>query len=75
MHNLFFLCQMISCRTRGFSFTRALLGIPSDELHVCGDPAAIPLIQKVLEVTNDIIEVRMLLLFSVQSISIGNIMI
>ncbi|CAA6653708.1 unnamed protein product [Spirodela intermedia] len=48
---------MISCRTRGFSFTRALLGISSDELHVCGDPAAVPLIQKILEVTGDTIEV------------------
>ncbi|CAA7388067.1 unnamed protein product [Spirodela intermedia] len=50
--------QMISCRTRGFSFTRALLGISSDELHVCGDPAAVPLIQKILEVTGDTIEVQ-----------------
>ncbi|XP_078436287.1 ATP-dependent RNA helicase isoform X3 [Wolffia australiana] len=49
--------QMISCRTRGFSFTRALLGISSDELHVCGDPAAVPLIQKILEVTGDTIKV------------------
>ncbi|XP_078436286.1 ATP-dependent RNA helicase isoform X2 [Wolffia australiana] len=48
--------QMISCRTRGFSFTRALLGISSDELHVCGDPAAVPLIQKILEVTGDTIK-------------------
>ncbi|KAI3731781.1 hypothetical protein L1987_62970 [Smallanthus sonchifolius] len=28
--------QMIGCRSRGFSFTRALLGIPADELHLCG---------------------------------------
>nr|GFD59215.1 helicase, C-terminal [Tanacetum cinerariifolium] len=32
--------QMIGCRTRGFSFTRALLGIAANELHLCGDPAA-----------------------------------
>ncbi|KAH7666209.1 RNA helicase protein [Dioscorea alata] len=50
--------QMVGCRTRGFSFTRALLGIASDELHVCGDPAAVPLIQKILEATGDAVEVR-----------------
>ncbi|XP_031278083.1 DExH-box ATP-dependent RNA helicase DExH16, mitochondrial-like [Pistacia vera] len=41
--------QMLGCRTRGFSFTRALLGISADELHLCGDPAAVPLIQEILK--------------------------
>lgn len=50
--------QMIGCRTRGFSFTRALLGLAVDELHLCGDPAAVPLIQEMLKVTGDIIEVQ-----------------
>lgn len=50
--------QMVGCKTRGFSFTRALLGISSDELHVCGDPAAVPLIQRILEVTGDVIQVQ-----------------
>nr|CAD1832690.1 unnamed protein product [Ananas comosus var. bracteatus] len=50
--------QMVGCRTRGFSFTRALLGICSDELHVCGDPAAVPLIQRILEVTGDVVKVQ-----------------
>ncbi|XP_072973354.1 ATP-dependent RNA helicase SUV3, mitochondrial isoform X1 [Typha angustifolia] len=50
--------QMVGCRTRGFSFTRALLGISSDELHVCGDPAAVPLIQRILEVTGDVVKVQ-----------------
>nr|CAD1832993.1 unnamed protein product [Ananas comosus var. bracteatus] len=49
---------MVGCRTRGFSFTRALLGICSDELHVCGDPAAVPLIQRILEVTGDVVKVQ-----------------
>ncbi|KAI3979783.1 hypothetical protein MKX01_013878 [Papaver californicum] len=42
--------QMVGCKTRGFSFTRALLGIPADELHLCGNPAAVPLIQQILKV-------------------------
>lgn len=48
---------MLGCRNRGFSFTRALLGISADEVHVCGDPAAIPLIKKMLKVTSDQVEV------------------
>ncbi|KAL5785598.1 hypothetical protein ACOSQ2_007990 [Xanthoceras sorbifolium] len=50
--------QMLGCKTRGFSFTRALLGIAADELHLCGDPAAVPLIQEILKVTGDDVEVQ-----------------
>ncbi|KAJ4835748.1 RNA helicase [Turnera subulata] len=50
--------QMLGCRTRGFSFTRALLGIAADELHLCGDPAAVPLIQEILKVTGDDVKVQ-----------------
>ncbi|XP_015888107.2 DExH-box ATP-dependent RNA helicase DExH16, mitochondrial [Ziziphus jujuba] len=48
--------QMLGCKTRGFSFTRALLGIAADELHLCGDAAAVPLIQEILKVTGDHVE-------------------
>ena len=51
---------MLGCKSRGFSFTRALLGLAADELHLCGDPAAVPLIQKILEVTGDIVKVSLL---------------
>ncbi|XP_020230023.1 DExH-box ATP-dependent RNA helicase DExH16, mitochondrial [Cajanus cajan] len=50
--------QMIGCSTRGYSFTRALLGIAADELHLCGDPAAVPLIQEILKITGDEVEVQ-----------------
>ncbi|XP_052208534.1 ATP-dependent RNA helicase SUV3, mitochondrial isoform X2 [Diospyros lotus] len=50
--------QMIGCRTRGFSFTRALLGISASELHLCGDAAAVPLIQELLKVTGDNVMVQ-----------------
>lgn len=50
--------QMVACKTRGYAFTRALLGICSDELHICGDPAAVPLIQRILEVTDDVVQVE-----------------
>lgn len=57
--SLFILChfQMVGCRTRGFSFTRALLGICADELHLCGDAAAVPLIEEILKETGDVIQV------------------
>nr|XP_004247583.1 ATP-dependent RNA helicase SUV3, mitochondrial isoform X1 [Solanum lycopersicum] len=50
--------QMIGCRTRGFSFTRALLGLAANELHLCGDAAAVPLVQEILKVTGDSIKVQ-----------------
>ncbi|KAF5736887.1 ATP-dependent RNA and DNA helicase putative isoform 1 [Tripterygium wilfordii] len=50
--------QMLGCRTRGFSFTRALLGMAVDELHLCGDPASVPLIQEMLKVTGDDVKVE-----------------
>ncbi|KAL8153698.1 hypothetical protein V2J09_011458 [Rumex salicifolius] len=50
-------CAMVGCRTRGYSFTRALLGLAADEIHLCGDPAVVPLIQEILKVTNDNVQV------------------
>lgn len=54
---------MLGCNTRGYSFTRALLGIAADELHLCGDPAAVPLIQEILSITGDDVEVLKLMFF------------
>ncbi|KAG2239221.1 hypothetical protein Bca4012_023977 [Brassica carinata] len=50
--------QMVGCKQRGFSFTRALLGIAANELHLCGDPAVVPLVQDILKVTGDDVEVH-----------------
>ncbi|KAA0049343.1 DExH-box ATP-dependent RNA helicase DExH16 [Cucumis melo var. makuwa] len=55
---LVFLLQMLGCKTRGYSFTRALLGLCADEVHLCGDAAVVPLIQEILKVTGDDIEVQ-----------------
>ncbi|OIV94987.1 hypothetical protein TanjilG_22184 [Lupinus angustifolius] len=44
------MADMLGCNKRGYSFTRALLGIAADELHLCGDPAAVPLIQEILKI-------------------------
>ncbi len=45
--------QMIADPSRGHSFTRAILGIPAQTLHVCGDPAALPLLQQLVEDTGE----------------------
>ncbi|XP_059293855.1 ATP-dependent RNA helicase SUV3, mitochondrial isoform X1 [Lycium ferocissimum] len=50
--------QMIGCRSRGFSFTRALLGLAANELHLCGDAAAVPLVQEILKVTGDTVKIQ-----------------
>ena len=33
--------QMLADLSRGWAWTRALLGIAAEEVHLCGDPSAI----------------------------------
>ena len=40
--------QMIGDKERGWAWTRALLGLPAREIHLCGEPRAIPVIKKLL---------------------------
>jgi ATP-dependent RNA helicase SUPV3L1/SUV3 len=39
--------QMLADHSRGWAWTRALLGVPARTLHVCGDPAVLPLLEKI----------------------------
>ena len=39
--------------TRGYAFTRAVLGLPAAELHLCGDPAMVPLIETIAHELGD----------------------
>ena len=41
--------QMISDPRRGWAWTRALLGAPASTVHLCGSPAAIDLVRKIVE--------------------------
>jgi hypothetical protein len=41
--------QMLADKHRGHAWTRALLGVQADEVHVCGEVRAIPLLQKICE--------------------------
>lgn len=44
---------MISDKSRGWSWTRALLGLPAHSIHVCGDSAATDLLSQLAQHCND----------------------
>ena len=50
--------QMIGDEARGSAWTRALLGLAVPEIHVCGDPAAEPVLRALLADCGDDLEVR-----------------
>jgi len=39
--------QMIGDESRGWAWTRALQGVPANEIHLCGDASALPLVRRV----------------------------
>ncbi|KAG1446411.1 hypothetical protein G6F56_009579 [Rhizopus delemar] len=41
--------QLISDPNRGWAWTQALLGLKAKEIHLCGEEAAVPLVQKICE--------------------------
>ena len=45
--------QMMSDEYRGWAWTRAFLGLQADEIHVCGDPSAVPLLRSLCSSTGD----------------------
>lgn len=49
--------QMIRDAGRGWAWTRALLGIPADEIHLCGEEAAVDAVSKILLSTGDSLEI------------------
>lgn len=50
--------QMITDSQRGWAWTRALVNIHADEVHLCGDPSALDLVKVVVELCGDILEVK-----------------
>jgi ATP-dependent RNA helicase SUPV3L1/SUV3 len=50
--------QMIADEQRGSAWTNALLGLTADEIHVCGEESAVPLVQQLLADTGDEISVN-----------------
>ncbi|KAI5648106.1 hypothetical protein M9H77_34111 [Catharanthus roseus] len=45
--------QMMSDSSRGFAWTRALLGLKADEIHLCGDPSVLNIVRKICSDTGD----------------------
>ncbi|KAM4605799.1 ATP-dependent RNA helicase SUPV3L1, mitochondrial-like isoform 1-T1 [Discoglossus pictus] len=50
--------QMIRDPSRGWAWTRALLGLCAEEIHVCGEAAAIEMVTELMFTTGEEVEVR-----------------
>lgn len=50
--------QMIGDRDRGWAWTRALLGVPATEVHLCGNESALPLVQKLCQDTGERLQIH-----------------
>lgn len=50
--------QMIRDLSRGWAWTRALLGLCAEEIHVCGEAAAIDFIRELMYTTGEEVEVH-----------------
>ena len=50
-------CQMISDRERGYAWTRAILGVLADEIHLCAAPEARQLLLRIIHSCGDSVEV------------------
>lgn len=53
-----FLVQLIGDQQRGFAWSRALLGLPANTIHVCGDTSALALIRHLAGLCGDDFEVH-----------------
>ncbi|XRB12656.1 ATP-dependent RNA helicase SUV3L, mitochondrial [Pseudoscourfieldia marina] len=49
--------QLLGDEGRGWAWTRALLGLPAREIHLCGDPSALGVVQRLCEITGDDLQV------------------
>lgn len=50
--------QMLTDPQRGWAWTRALVNIQADEIHLCGDHSVLELVKKVLALCGDTLEIR-----------------
>lgn len=50
--------QLIGDASRGWAWTRALLGIPARTIHLCGDASALSLLEKIAKETGDELEIK-----------------
>lgn len=50
--------QMITDPQRGWAWTRALVNMNADEVHLCGDSSVLDLVKQILKLTGDVLEVN-----------------
>lgn len=50
--------QMITDKQRGWAWTRALVNIFAQDIHLCGDPSVLDLVKKIVELCGDELEIR-----------------
>ena len=50
--------QMLTDPQRGWAWTRALVNLQADEIHLCGDHSVLELVKKILALCGDTLEIR-----------------
>jgi hypothetical protein len=50
--------QLLADRDRGWAWSRAILGALAEEIHLCGDVSALPVLQRIMRLTGDSLDVR-----------------
>lgn len=50
--------QMLTDPQRGWAWTRALVNIQANEIHICGDHSVLELVKKILALCGDTLEIR-----------------
>ena len=50
--------QMLADSQRGWAWTRALIGLISPEIHLCGDHTVLELVKKIISMTGDTLEIK-----------------
>jgi ATP-dependent RNA helicase SUPV3L1/SUV3 len=50
--------QMLADPQRGWAWTRALVSLQADEVHLCGDRSVLELVKQILKLTGDTLEVK-----------------
>ncbi|HXH29747.1 MAG TPA: helicase-related protein [Bacteriovoracaceae bacterium] len=50
--------QMLTDPQRGWAWTRALVNIQADEVHICGDHSVLELVKKILTLCGDTLEIK-----------------
>ena len=50
--------QMIANDERGSAWTRVVLGLPAKVVHLCGNEAALSIVERILSTTGEPLEVK-----------------